>query len=254
MQRMMNYPFLICVISFVSFWAAGQLGALLRRRRKTEDGPHEHNDYGIVVSATLTLLGLLIGFSFSMAINRYEQRTDYEEEEANAIGTEYLRVDLLPDPVRQRVQAQLVDYLELRISRHRVHASHDTTELVAKTSHLQNEMWREIEDAAALNPNPVMATVVTGMNDVINTQGYSNAARYNRIPFPAWALMASIAVFANFLIGFGTEKPRVFNLLIVPLAISVSFLLIADIDSPQGGLIRVAPQNLIVLDDSLKSK
>ena len=101
-------------------------------------------------------------------------------------------------------------------------------------------------------PDPVKATVVTGMNDVINRQGYTQAARWNRIPPPAWALMAAIALFSNFLIGFGAKKTGNHLLLIVPLAIAVSFFLIADIDSPQGGLIRVAPHNLIALSDSLK--
>jgi hypothetical protein len=66
--------------------------------------------------------------------------------------------------------------------------------------------------------------------------------------------MAAIALFSNFLIGFGATKPHNTMFLIVPLAIAVSFLLIADIDSPQGGLIRVAPQNLISLADSLKAE
>ena len=208
----------------------------------------------MVLSATLTLLGLLIGFSFSMAIGRYDQRKNYEEEEANAIGTEYVRADLLPEPFRSKVQAQLVQYLDLRIRRYKAHASHDITELAAKTARLQVDMWREVETAALANPTPVMATVVTGMNDVLNRQGYTQAARLNRIPLPAWGLMASIALFSNFLIGFGAKKRHFIMFLIVPLAIAVSFLSIADIDSPQGGLIRVEPQNLISLADSLKAE
>jgi hypothetical protein len=91
------------------------------------------------------------------------------------------------------------------------------------------------------------------MNDVINRQGYTQAARWNRIPLAAWCLMGAIALFCNFLIGYSDESHRNKLLLIVPIAIAVSFLLIADIDSPQGGLIRVAPQNLIALSNSLKS-
>ena len=119
---------------------------------------------------------------------------------------------------------------------------------------LQLEMWNEVRNSALASPHPVMATVVTGMNDVINRQGYTQAARWNRIPLPAWGLMILIALFSNFLIGYGARKYHTFNLLIVPLAIAVSFLLIADIDSPQGGMIRVAPQNLVALSDSLKPK
>jgi len=248
---MMNYPVLIAVITLISLWAFALLGAFLRSKKKTDD-ESENGEFGMVLSATLTLLGLLIGFSFAMAIGRYDQRKNYEEEEANAIGTEYVRADLLPDPVRAKVQAQLVQYLDLRIKRFDAHASHDITELAAKTAGLQTDMWREVQTAALANPTPVMATVVTGMNDALNRQGYTQAARLNRIPLPAWGLMASISLFSNFLIGFGAKKRHFVMFLIVPLAIAVSFLLIADIDSPQGGLIRVDPVNLISLADSLK--
>ena len=249
----MNYPTVICALMLVSLWASARLGVFLRKRRVTDDESHK-DEYGIVLSATLTLLGLLIGFSFSMAIGRYEQRKDYEEEEANAIGTEYIRVDLLSDPVRAKLKAELARYLDLRIRRYEAHASHDFTELAAKTAQLQDEMWNEVTKAAVATPDPVRATVVTGMNDVINRQGYTQAARWNRIPLTAWGLMAAIALFSNFLIGFGAKKVSNYVLLVVPLVISVSFFLIADIDSPQGGLIRVAPQNLIALADSLKPK
>ena len=252
MEQMMNYPILICVITLVCLWASALLGSFVRMRKRAGDDK-DGGEYGMVLSATLTLLGLLIGFSFSMAIGRYDQRKDYEEEEANAIGTEYVRADLLPDPFRSKVKGQLVQYLDLRIKRYEAHASYDVNELVLNTARLQNEMWSEIEKAATANPTPVMATVVTGMNDVLNRQGYTQAARWNRIPLPAWGLMASIAVFSNFLIGFSAVKRHNVMFLIVPLAIAVSFLLIADIDSPQGGLIRVAPQNLISLADSLKA-
>jgi hypothetical protein len=250
---MMNFPVLICVITLISLWALALLGAFVRRRKTAHDDS-DHGEYGMVLSATLTLLGLLIGFSFSMAIGRYDQRKNYEEEEANAIGTEYVRADLLPEPFQSKVQGQLVQYLDLRIQRYQAHASNDITELAEKTGRLQVDMWKEVKTAALASPTPVMATVVTGMNDVLNRQGYTQAARLNRIPIPAWGLMASIALFSNFLIGFGAKNRHFIMFLIVPLAIAVSFLLIADIDSPQGGLIRVEPQNLISLAGSLKAE
>jgi len=86
MTNLMNYPTVICALALVCLWASARLGAFLRHRRGVDES--QKDEYGIVLSATLTLLGLLIGFSFSMAIGRYEQRKDYEEEEANAIGTE----------------------------------------------------------------------------------------------------------------------------------------------------------------------
>ena len=250
----MNFPVVLCLCSLLCLWASARLGVFVRERiSPLEDS--EREDFKTLLGATLTLLGLLIGFSFSMAIGRYDQRKDYEEEEANAIGTEYVRADLLPALTRTKVQGQLVEYLDLRIRRYDLHAVQDTSELAARTAQIQGDMWIEVKNAAAVNPNAILATVVVGMNDVLNRQGYTQAARLNRIPTPAWELMAAIALLCNFLIGFGTKKGERLNLLfIVPLAVSVSFLLIADIDSPQGGLIRVQPQNLQSLADSLRPK
>jgi hypothetical protein len=229
------------------------LGVFVRKRMRTAE-LSELDEFGTVLGATLTLLGLLIGFTFSMAISRYDQRKNYEEEEANAIGTEYVRADLLPEPARTKVQAHLVQYLDLRIQRYDAHAIDDVSALAAKTAQTQDSMWNEVKTVANVSPNPVIATVVVGMNDVLNRQGYTQAARLNRIPVSAWALMFVIALLSNFLIGFTGKKPGRARLLVVPLAVSISFLLIADIDSPQGGLIRVQPQNLQILADSLRPK
>src|ERR1700751_5836469 len=135
---LMNFPLLVFALSFVVLLLAALFGDIIRSKVHALKG-EEQNDFDIVVSATLTLLGLLIGFSFSMAISRYDQRKDYEEEEANAIGTEYLRADLLPDAARSAVQSQLVQYLDLRIKRYQAHASQDVTDLIARTTQLQND-------------------------------------------------------------------------------------------------------------------
>lgn len=88
-MNLMNFPLLVLVLSFLLLFLAAHLGDLLRNRvvpMKEE----VRNDFGVFLGATLTLLGLLIGFSFSMAVSRYDQRKNYEEAEANAIGTEYV--------------------------------------------------------------------------------------------------------------------------------------------------------------------
>ena len=89
------------------------------------------------------------------------------------------------------------------------------------------------------------------MNDVLNSQGYTQAAWWNRIPTAAWWLMAAIAIGCNLLIGYGAHRTNGLLFLVLPLAVSVSFFLIADIDSPRAGVIRVQPQNLISLSLTL---
>jgi hypothetical protein len=107
---------------------------------------------------------------------------------------------------------------------------------------------------AAAQPTPTVALAVAGMNDVVNTQGYTQAAWWNRIPTGAWLLMVAIAVLSNLLVGVNSSNAtRQGMLLVLPIALSVSFFLIADIDSPRYGVIRVSAQNLTSLVESLRA-
>ena len=87
---LLNHPLVLFVVTFLSLWFAAWIGMLIRSRRH-ELSEGVRSDYSTVIGATLTLLGLLIGFTFSMATTRYDLRKSLEEEEANAIGTEYVR-------------------------------------------------------------------------------------------------------------------------------------------------------------------
>ena len=119
------------------------------------------------------------------------------------------------------------------------------------TAELQNGLWSSVLPDAAAHPTPPVALVVSGMNDVLNSQGYTQAAWWNRIPIAAWVLMAAIAICCNLLIGYGARRTERRIFLIVPVAVSIAFFLISDIDSPRGGFIRVTPQNLLSLSQSL---
>ncbi len=215
-----------------------------------DEGARE--DYGLIVSSTLTLLALLIGFSFSMATTRYDLRKNYEEAEANAIGTEYVRAGVLPPADAKIVRSLLGDYLDQRIAFYRSRDAQQLRQINSRTAQLQNDLWSAVQAPATAQPTPVLALTLAGMNDVLNSQGYTQAAWWNRIPQAAWALMAILAICCNLLVGYGartTSRPGL--LLILPLIVSLAFLLVADIDSPRLGFIHVTPQNLLSLSASL---
>jgi hypothetical protein len=246
----MDFPLLVLILSFVLLFFAAYVGDLLRSRvlPLKEEG---RDDFGVVLGATLTLLALIIGFSFSMAVSRYDERKNYEEAEANAIGTEYVRADLLPTRDALRVRELLKKYVDQRVLFYTTGSQQRLATINADTAELQNELWSAVLPGAAAQPTPPLALVVSGMNDVLNSQGYTQAAWWNRIPIAAWALMAAIAVCCNLLIGYGAHRTDRRIFLIVPVAVSIAFFLISDIDSPRGGTIRVAPQNLLSLSQSL---
>jgi hypothetical protein len=250
-----HYPLQIFVVSFIALWLSSLLGRYFRRRQHDLD-KDLFEDFGTILAATLTLLGLIIGFSFSMATNRYDQRRNFEEAEANAIGTEYVRVDLLPAADAAKLRLLLKSYLEQRIAFYLVHDNEQEIQQINdQTTRLQAELWSDVVAPATAQPTPVTALAVSGMNDVLNSQGCTQAGYWNRIPRAAWGLMGMIAIGCNLLVGYGsrsaTAGPRL--LPILPLLVSIAFMFIADIDAPRHGIIRVQPQNLISLAESLRS-
>jgi protein-S-isoprenylcysteine O-methyltransferase Ste14 len=96
--------------------------------------------------------------------------------------------------------------------------------------------------------------VLGGMNDVFNSQGYTQAAWLNRIPIEAWMLLIIISIFCNLLMGYDAPRKSAMFVLILPIFLSIALFLIADIDSPRRGIIRVHPQNLESLAESLHSE
>jgi hypothetical protein len=249
-----KYPLLVLLASLALLSFSAWIGAT-RFARLREHVAALRDDYGIIQGATLTLLGLIIGFTFSMALSRYDQRKNYEEEEANAIGTEYLRAELLPAAEAARTKQLLTAYTDQRILYYTTRGDDRIAKIVADTTQLQDQLWATVKAPAMANPNALTGLVVVGMNDVINTQGYTTAAWSNRIPFGAWALMVFIAVSTTLMVGIGMRRDTHMSriALALPFIISIAFFLISDIDSPRRGIIRVQPQNLHVLRDSMQA-
>jgi len=248
-------PFLVFPLSFVAMWLSVWIGVLLRKRHQDMDKDVGH-DFELITASTLTLLGLIIGFTFSMAINRYDQRKNYEEAEANSIGTEYVRADLLSASDAARVRKLLKDYLDQRILFYQTRDARDLQQINARTANLQAELWSAVQVPATAQQTPVLALTLSGMNDVLNSQGYTQAAWWNRIPIGAWGLMAAVAICACLLVGYTAHRALEghIRLLILPIILTIAFFLIADIDAPRRGAILVLPQNLLSLAQSLPGR
>lgn len=254
MTIILRYPLLVFAISFVGMWLSVWIGKFLSKRRSLEGGVRE--DFVVIETSALTLLGLIVGFSFSMALSRYDQRKNYEEAEANAIGTEYLRADLLPAADAAKARVLLLKYLDQRIVFYSTRDEQEYWQCNAETARLQAALWSAVQAPAVAAPTPVVPLAVAGMNDVLDSQGRTQGAWLNRIPIAAWVLMVTLAFASNALIGFGSRTAKAIAplLLILPLVVSIAFLLIADIDSPRWGFIQVVPENLLSLSQSLHAQ
>lgn len=247
----MDNPFVVLCIALLVQWGAAYAGDFLGKRIRPVEAK-EREDLDTVLTATLTLFALIVGFTFSMAVTRYDLRKNYEEAEANAIGTEYLRADLLPVEDGAKVRALLRTYVNQRILFYqgREQRIDDTG---PKPDRLQAELWSAVVHVSSTQPTPIVALAIGGMNDVLNSQGYTQAAWLNRIPFAAWTLMGLIAIFANLLLGYRERSSGPLAPFVLPVIASIAFFLIADIDSPNGGVIHVAPHNLILASQSMKA-
>jgi hypothetical protein len=249
----MNHPFIFFILSLLVFCFSGWIGSLWRPRHELV-GEEVHDYFAIVLGANLTLLGLIIAFTFSMAVSRYDQRKNYEEQEANAIGTEYVRAMQLSPAEAAKVQALLRSYLDQRILNYKTRGARELLQINARTAQLQTEMWSAASTSVAALPSPMATFVLGGMNDVLNSQGYTQAAWWNRIPTAAWILLIVISIFCNLLVGYDAPGRNPFLLLILPIFLSISLFLIADIDTPRRGIINVEPQNLESLAESLHTQ
>lgn len=255
MNNLTRFPILVLAASFFVMLLSARAGLFLNKRQsKMDEGVRQ--DIDLIVAAVLTLLGLIIGFSFSMATNRYDLRKNYEEAEANAIGTEYVRADLLPATEAAKVRVLLKEYLDQRILFYETHDERELQQINARTAQLQSQLWAVVQISASTQATPIIALAVSGMNDVLNSQGYTQAAWWNRIPLGAWLLMAAVAICANLLVGYGVHSTEtgMVRLLVLPLVLCIAFFLIADIDSPRRGIIIVHPQNLLSLAQSMQGQ
>jgi hypothetical protein len=250
MSVIVDNPFTVFIVALVAQCGAAFLGDWLRgKSRPLKKG--EQDDFDTVLAATLTLLALIIGFSFSMAVSRYDQRKNYEEAEANAVGTEFMRADLLPAGDAARVRQLLKSYVDQRIdfysgNRARPDAS-------AEAASAREELWSRVVKAAGAQPTPLLTLTVSGMNDIFNAQADAQAAWLNRIPVAAWALMLLIAIFANSLLGYRERSSGRLALIVLPVIASIAFFLIADIDSPYLGTISIVPHNLMAAAEAMKA-
>jgi hypothetical protein len=252
MTFLLNHPILLLLVSFLYLWLATRFGAALQGRSGPLDEARR-GDFDIVLGATVTLLSLIIGFSFSMASSRYDQRKNYEEDEANAIGTAYARADLLADADAMKMHQLLKEYVDQRIRSYTTVDSVQVRELDRATSHTQDQLWGTVSAAAKAAPSVITSLAAASTNDAINSQGYSQAAAWNRIPIGAWALLYVLGGVATTMIGyrFRIEARRYPLLLICPGIVAIAFFLIADIDCPKGGVIRIAPLNLLAIASTL---
>jgi hypothetical protein len=218
--------------------------------------PEKAKDGGSVPAAVLTLLGLLLGFTFAMAVSRHDTRRELVVQEANSILTTARRARLLPEPQAANVGRLLREYVALRIEAHReTQFSQRFAALRKSSADLHEHLWNEAVTAAAKQPTPITASFIVSLNETIDFEATRIAAKRNHVPGAVWLLLLCVASCGLWLTGWEAGMARGHPFLarfLLPLLIAVVIALITDIDTPRGGLITLDERPLLELNDSLR--
>lgn len=244
-------------IVFVAMVIAAIIGFTLRARRDGRQPPGQEADgaEGYLVSAVLGLLALLMGFTFSLAIDRFETRRALVLEESNAIGTAYLRAQLLEQPHRKRVGDILVAYTDNRLALATASPS-QAPALLANNDAMLTDLWAATAAAfVTIKGLDFSSTFVDSINTVIDLDAARKAAREVRVPSEVFTILVVYLIVTSAVLGYVLVGPRGRLAAGFTLALlATSFLLILDIDRPNVGGVQASQRPMEQLRDSLREQ
>ncbi|MCE5324356.1 hypothetical protein LLG46_13735 [bacterium] len=244
--------FVFIETSLVLF-AAGLIGYMIGHIVSGRVG--ERSQIGAVQASILGLLALMMGFTFAAASARYDARRILAVEEANALGTTFLRAQTLPEPYRTRTSQMIRKYVDLRLqSISVINNPKALARVKSKTERLQQDMWAQAAAAARRYPNPITAIFLQTLNESIDLYSARVAAFRNRVPDSVLWILAFIAIAGLAITGysFGLSGQRDWIVLgLVSVLVAAVIIMIVDLDRPQTGPTKVSQQSMIDLRDSL---
>ena len=240
----------------VSMLAAGLAGHGTRQLQDRWGKIQEdHSQESYLVGSMIGVLALLLAFSFGMALNRFEERRQLVVQEANAIGTSYLRSQFLDEPHRTRISNLLVNYTDNRVALASA-KSVDQHRLLQTNDRLLTDIWAAVTAAgASAAARSISVPLVNSFNEVIDLDLERKIARQARVPAPVLILLYSFLVINAAVIGYVLEERRArIGALVFFLLLSLYAGIIADLNRPASGSIRESQEPMLILQASLKSQ
>lgn len=244
---------LIVAVLFTAIVLTNEVGFRLGRfvQRHTDEEVKSYT--GSIQASILGLLALLLGFTFSMSMQRFDARSMALIDEANAIGTVQLRVVLLPDALQSKAAGLLDEYIDLRLAVAELPMNRQAEQqaLLTQTAQLQQALWQLVSQAAEQDPRPVTTgMMITALNAMIDAQGKRNAILHMQVPQIVLLVLFAVFSIAGGMMGYsaGLSGHRVFMpIVLVALIITLIVFLIIDLDRPRQGIIQVDQQAMTAL-------
>lgn len=246
-----GWVLLIIVVVLLAVFEAGRW--LAKRRPQAEAARQLHA--ANVLTGMLTLLSFFLAFSFSLAANHFEQRRQIVLDEANAIGTTYLRSKYLPQPQSDDIQRLLLEYVNLRITGDQ---TLDFQQLRVRSEGLQQQIWAEAASLEKLNPNSEFAGLfIVSLNQMIDLhESRVTVAFEYRLPLIIMLNLYVISALTLLVMGYSAGLRNAKDALLtfcVILAIGSVLVLIIDLDRPVQRTFTVSQQALIDTREALES-
>jgi hypothetical protein len=247
---------LIVTVVIASLLFATEVGFRLGRRVRSKSNELTKSQINMLQAASLGLLALMLGFTFLMALTRFDTRKQLVLEEANAIGTTYLRAQLLPSTERKEVSNLLRRYVDVRLEFYQAGINQKKLQKIdVETEKLHRALWAYAIAASGQDAKAIpIGLFIQSLNEVIDLHAKRVTAMENHVPESIFILLLFVAILSLGLVGYGAGIGRDRNLL--PTLISVFLiasvlLLIMDLDRPRRGLIKVSQQSMIDLRETL---
>jgi hypothetical protein len=241
------------VILFIGMLVCLEVGGWIGRRQAERDPEGAKAGVSAIEAAIFGLLGLIVAFTFSGAAARLDGRRHLIVQEANAIGTAYLRLDLLPAAAQPELRAKFRRYLDTRLAAYRkLPDIQGARNELDKSARLQKEIWSEAQAAARSgNWQPATMILLPALNEMIDITTTRTTATQIHPPPVVYVLMFGLAICSSLLAGYslsGSKKHKWLHQVVFALAISITCYVIIDLEYPRLGLIRVDAADQVLVE------
>jgi hypothetical protein len=249
---LLDHPAVLFVVTCAVLLVMHEIGSRLRAMAKDRDEKEWEKQVHETRNQIALLLSLLLGFAMSMAVGRFDERKKLVIDEANAIGTAYLRASMQAEPIKSSAPTLMREYVDSRIAIFGADANeHDREAAAERSKQIQDELWAGVTSAAQQAQTPIVAIYAQALNDVIDLDSERVAAVLNRIPVDIWILLAMLSIMTSLVVGYGQRERSGLATFVPVLMVAIAVSLIADLDSPTSGFIQVNQQSLQTLSADL---
>ena len=248
-----NSPWIVFVSTSLVLMATAVVGFFIGRRA----GHHgaDQSQIGAIQSSILGVLALMLGFTFGAASQRYDARRLLAVDEANAIGTTFLRAQTLPEPYRTNLSNMLRDYVDLRLQSASVLDKPDELAKIRRnTERMQQAMWKQVAAVVKQDPSDITGLCEESMNQSIDLYAARIESFLARVPPTIMWILAFIAGVSLGIVGYGfglAGRPTWLIMALLSCIVALVIVMIADLDRPEAGPTRVSRQNMMDLKSSL---